>query len=283
MASPRAVNVVRSRQYGVLRWMVDTGFVDLNESVANHTEWTRAAKSLAIFENARIPKGMVVGAFLSAAAVEYDDLQTLEWIFCREFSMESICMDEIVLSLESQPSWSALGCEKSCRKSSKTVYAVHIAVERGFEFVTDRLLQHGCPSKDAKGQGLNYYARRSNFDFEDWAKEKTQKPEIFPSFNFPMLQDTKNGELHLDPLSKTPIKVYGILYNEVKQTNSDNWKSQLHVRAEEHEIDEKKGKTLLLGRSGTGKTLSVQVNIASPMWKTLSAEPMRTHSSLFTT
>ena len=59
----------------------------------------------------------------------------------------------------------------------------------------------------------------------------------------------------LDPLGNVPLKVYEVHRDEMVKDVASTWVPRLHLTKEEREIVETKGTVLLLGRSGTGKTV----------------------------
>jgi hypothetical protein len=62
-------------------------------------------------------------------------------------------------------------------------------------------------------------------------------------------------QILLDPLGNVPMKLYNLDFEEIE--NNKDWKPRLFLSTEEQEIVESKGTVLVLGRSGTGKTLCV--------------------------
>jgi len=61
----------------------------------------------------------------------------------------------------------------------------------------------------------------------------------------------------LDPLGNVPLKLYNICFDEIEQISDVTWKPQLHLTEEERDIVEAKGTVVVLGRSGTGKTICI--------------------------
>jgi hypothetical protein len=60
----------------------------------------------------------------------------------------------------------------------------------------------------------------------------------------------------LDPESDTPLKLYLLRYDDISRLGS-SWQPPLYLTAEERLIVETEGTVLLLGRSGTGKTVCI--------------------------
>jgi hypothetical protein len=68
--------------------------------------------------------------------------------------------------------------------------------------------------------------------------------------------DLAPNNVLLDPESDTPLKLYLVRYDDIPRLNS-SWRPPLYLTREERLIVEKEGTVLLLGRSGTGKTVCI--------------------------
>jgi len=65
-------------------------------------------------------------------------------------------------------------------------------------------------------------------------------------------------KVHLDPRSNSPLKLFEVALNEIEHVVTDeNWRPQLYLTDEERCIVQTKGSVLVLGRSGTGKTVCI--------------------------
>jgi flagellar biosynthesis GTPase FlhF len=64
-------------------------------------------------------------------------------------------------------------------------------------------------------------------------------------------------EIFLDPLGNVPLKVYDIGINDIEDIKKRDWTPALHLTEEERTVVETEGTVLLLGRSGTGKTICI--------------------------
>ena len=64
-------------------------------------------------------------------------------------------------------------------------------------------------------------------------------------------------EIFLDPLGNVPLKVYDISINDIEDIKKRDWTPALHLTEEERKVVETEGTVLLLGRSGTGKTICI--------------------------
>lgn len=65
--------------------------------------------------------------------------------------------------------------------------------------------------------------------------------------------------IYLDPLSDTPLKLHRVDRDEIPKLMAagSGWKPPLYLTRQERQIVEQNGTTLLLGRSGTGKTVCI--------------------------
>lgn len=61
----------------------------------------------------------------------------------------------------------------------------------------------------------------------------------------------------LDPLRDVPLKLFALPTEEVQRLTTKQWRPPLHLTLEERSIVEKEGTVMLLGRSGTGKTICI--------------------------
>lgn len=69
-------------------------------------------------------------------------------------------------------------------------------------------------------------------------------------------EQTKRREVLLD-IGNVPLKVYDLSFDSLDDVAKASWTPQMHLTEEEREVVEAKGTVLLLGRSGTGKTICI--------------------------
>jgi hypothetical protein len=97
----------------------------------------------------------------------------------------------------------------------------------------------------------------------DDSKNRTARQQLPSSF----ISQVENGvsqqenkmDVKLDPIGNVPLKVYDI--QNVDDIVADNWAPRMHLTREERDVVEAKGTVLLLGRSGTGKTICISNRI----------------------
>ena len=134
-----------------------------------------------------IPKSMTVAVFLCFAAIEFDDLQSLQWLVDHDgvalseirfggWNVFHCCAyfgrTEIFLWLRSLENVASLLGEPCERESDdRGAFAAHMAVKRGYVFLAGLLLDHGCPLQDRNGKSVEYYAEESEYEFvRTWGK-----------------------------------------------------------------------------------------------------------------
>jgi hypothetical protein len=67
----------------------------------------------------------------------------------------------------------------------------------------------------------------------------------------------RKDEIILDPLGNVPLKIYDVGTDEIENITKQDWIPALHLTEEERQVVETEGTVLLLGRSGTGKTVCI--------------------------
>lgn len=68
-------------------------------------------------------------------------------------------------------------------------------------------------------------------------------------------QTSVKREVLLDALGNVPLKLYDVNFDNIEDISSSSWTPQMSLTDEERKVVEAKGTVLLLGRSGTGKTI----------------------------
>jgi hypothetical protein len=64
-------------------------------------------------------------------------------------------------------------------------------------------------------------------------------------------------EVMLDIFGNVPLKIYDINFDSISDIKRESWSPRLHLTDEERDIVEEEGTVLVLGRSGTGKTICI--------------------------
>jgi len=73
--------------------------------------------------------------------------------------------------------------------------------------------------------------------------------------------DLDADDVLLDPDGDIPLKLFKIEYNDIPRFATSEWLPPLYLTTEERQIVDKPGTILLLGRSGTGKTVCISNRI----------------------
>ena len=197
MSPPTVLSVIEWRQCGVLRWLLENDFIKMEEPACENASIMREGKGLSFLGGESIPRNMTVGAFLCFAAIEFDDLQSFEWLVENQgVPLSSIVYNglnaihccaslgraEIVLwLLQSQSALTSFLEEKCSRPPWNGYSAAHIAVEEGFIFLSDTLLSSGCPKETDSGKTVVDFAKKSSLEaVREWGAnmEKPMKLEM---------------------------------------------------------------------------------------------------------
>ncbi|KAL7543061.1 hypothetical protein ACHAXR_012566 [Thalassiosira sp. AJA248-18] len=183
------LEALRHRQCGVVRFMVDKGLVHLEARASMNKQFTKRAPKLQFLENGHIPSSMSTKCFLYFAAVEYDDLQSIQFLWSiteEQCSLVELCDGwnllhlsaflgrvEIVAWICKLPVWKRLVDEESHRKPFQNTFALHIAASQGHLFLVNLMLALNVPEVDKKGRLPEQYAKKSKHAFvQDWAAER---------------------------------------------------------------------------------------------------------------
>ena len=183
------LDVLKHRQCGVLRFMVDRGLVRMESNALSNRFFMKNAKNFQFLNSGRIPSSMSTKCFLCFAAVEYDDLQSLQWI-CESFGTPTELCDgwnllhfsafmgriEIVIMLHLQPVWQSLIVQECQHEPFQDAYAVHIAGIQGHIILVELLLDMRVSTKDGKGKSIEFYAKKSVHKFaQEWGAERDKE------------------------------------------------------------------------------------------------------------
>ncbi|KAL9181777.1 hypothetical protein ACHAXT_012120 [Thalassiosira profunda] len=114
----------------------------------------------------------------------------------------------------------------------------------------------------AKHKSVSRYA-----ELIDDAKNRTARQQLPQSF----VSELESGgsehqapvkrEILLDPIGNVPLKTYDVSFDSIDDLVDQSWTPQMHLTEEERKVVEAKGTILLLGRSGTGKTVCISNRI----------------------
>jgi hypothetical protein len=181
---------IKHRQCWALRFMVDKKYLDLEGLAAKEKTITQNASTLSFLDSGNIPPNISVRCCLCFAAVQYDDLQSLEWLcgYCGtpddlvggwNLLHYSAFMGriEIIGWLSTQPVWNSFVSQASTRKPFGGAFAVHIAASCGHLHAFDLLIDLKVPLEDKKGKLPEDYAKKSQYEFvRKWAADRA-KPQ----------------------------------------------------------------------------------------------------------
>jgi len=74
-------------------------------------------------------------------------------------------------------------------------------------------------------------------------------------------QNEPKKEVLIDIFGNVPLKIYDVNFSTINDITRDSWTPRLHLTGEERDIVEADGTVLVLGRSGTGKTICISSSI----------------------
>jgi len=182
--------ILRQRQCWALRFMVDEKYLDLEGLAAKDENLAQNASTLSFLNSAHIPSNMTLRCCLSFAAVQYDDLQSLEWLSEPLGAPDDLVGGwnllhysafmgriEIIGWLSTQPVWNSLVSQASTQKTFVGAYAVHIAASCGHLHACGLLMGLKVPLEDKKGKLPDDYAKKSKYEFvREWAADRA-KPQ----------------------------------------------------------------------------------------------------------
>eukprot|EP00984_Skeletonema_dohrnii_P030095 scaffold21232_cov57-Skeletonema_dohrnii-CCMP3373.AAC.1 len=182
--------VLRHRQCWALRFLVDKKYLNLEGLAAKDENLAENASTLSFLNSAHIPSNMTLRCCLSFAAVQYDDLQSLEWLSEPLGAPDDLVSGlnllhysafmgriEIIGWLSTQSVWNSLVSQASTRKTFVGAYAVHIAASCGHLHACELLISLKVPLEDKKGKLPDDYAKKSQHEFvRKWAADRA-KPQ----------------------------------------------------------------------------------------------------------
>ena len=221
--------ILQHRQCWALRFIVEKGHLDLEGLATKEENLAQNASTLTFLSSGRIPPNMTVRCCLSFAAVQYDDLQSLEWL-SKPLGAPSDVVDgwnllhysafmgriEIIGWLSTQPVWKSLISHASTRKSFSGAYAVHIAASCGHLHACDLMIDLKVPLEDKKGKLPEDYAKKSRHEFvRKWAASKA-KPQALKKHVTKLLRQVEEQK------SVSQIKDFII---SSKCLDMDKWRS----------------------------------------------------------
>jgi hypothetical protein len=220
---------IRHRQCGVLRWMVEQKIIDLDCDAKS------ARLSMSDFRFIENVPAMSLGSFLCFAAVEYDDLYSLQWLcetrgFTDDFinGMNLVHLSALFGRFEIvgwlHTSQNSLFGKQCTNKTFDGAYPVQIAAGQGHIYITELLLKLGCNEHDKDGRPSEEYAKKApivpslnpaNKNYKsvhNWAKDRAYDRTGEATFDTELAQslsellDLLKGQKSTDTLKKHIIR-----------------------------------------------------------------------------
>jgi hypothetical protein len=185
-----ALLALKHRQGWALRFMVEKKHLDLDNRAAADRNFSKNASTFSFLDSGRIPSAMTTRCFLCFAAVQFDDMQSLEWL-CESSGPPTDLVGgwnllhysaymgriEIIGWLSTLPVWDSLVSQPCQRKPFHGAFAVHIAASCGHIHVCDLLITLNVQLEDKKGKLPEDYAKKARHEFvRKWAADRA-KPQ----------------------------------------------------------------------------------------------------------
>ena len=67
----------------------------------------------------------------------------------------------------------------------------------------------------------------------------------------------ERDQVFLDPLANSPLKIWEVQSGSIERLKEEGWEPKLRLTSTEEQVIESMETVLLLGRSGTGKTICI--------------------------
>lgn len=182
---------LKHRQGWALRFMVEKKHLDLEARASEDWNLSKNASTFSFLDDSgRIPSTLTIRCLLCFAAVQFDDMQSLEWL-CEPSGPPTDLVGgwnllhysaymgriEIIGWLTTLPVWDSLASQPCQRKPFHGAFAVHIAASCGHIHVCDLLIALNVQLNDKKGKLPEDYAKKSRHEFvQKWAASRA-KPQ----------------------------------------------------------------------------------------------------------
>ena len=150
--------------------------------------------------------------------------------------------------------------QKRLQGSDMTIYEVYLEQKSGFRILWTEKNEHVLVWYVAKHKSVSRLIK-----LIDESNKRSEKKRIYQEVdglelvnNDAQTQDKNDRKnVILDPLGNVPMKRY--LVNSVDEISDEDWTPSMVLTAAERDVVDTKGTTLLLGRSGTGKSHSAGI------------------------
>ncbi|CAB9515456.1 Tetratricopeptide repeat and ankyrin repeat containing 1 [Seminavis robusta] len=197
---PSVVDCLRWRQCGVVRSLMEQSLLRLHDTVETNkelsafllqggTSWLSSGKTSL---EAGL-KSLTVGQTICFLAVEFDDLQTFDFVLSSGNVSPSICFQGWTLlhvsafySRREISAYLVRVCPSLVKEKlaysrfEEGKYASHIAIEQGDLLLAQFLVQSGCPSLDSKQKPLYWYGEQNpiNSEIREWSDQNREREKF---------------------------------------------------------------------------------------------------------
>mmetsp|Transcript_29648 Transcript_29648/g.81504 ORF Transcript_29648/g.81504 Transcript_29648/m.81504 type:complete len:2695 (-) Transcript_29648:60-8144(-) len=200
--APHALDAIRFRQNGILRWLCDEKILYLDSPACKSLNLLRWDKELPRYLNGtkfeKLPKSINAASVLIFACIEYDDLLSLQWIlYQRPTFLDDIAIGgwnpvhaiaffgrtEIFRSLRSWKIQFDVN-KRSERKPWRGYYPLQLAVSNGFTDLAERMIDAGAVLKVSKGKSIAQVAKQSGLDHvKKWGASRERSDRMASSLS----------------------------------------------------------------------------------------------------
>ncbi|KAL9182922.1 hypothetical protein ACHAXT_004201 [Thalassiosira profunda] len=147
--------------------------------------------------------------------------------------------------------------QKPLKGFESVIYEVYLEQKSGFRILWTQEAESIVVWFVAKHKNVSRLAK-----LIDDAKNRTARQQLPSTFVSELdgnsaSRPAATREILLDALGNVPLKLYDVNFDSIEDVANASWAPPMHLTEEERKVVETKGTVLLLGRSGTGKTVCI--------------------------
>ena len=149
--------------------------------------------------------------------------------------------------------------QKRLKGSQSTIYETYLEQKSGFRILWTEEGENIVIWFVAKHKEVSRLMQLIDDSKSRTARQQLSESVISDLRNENLLPSQREAkkEVLLDVFSNIPLKLYDISYQSIDDIATSSWSPKLHLTDEERDVVEADGTVLVLGRSGTGKTVCI--------------------------
>ena len=149
--------------------------------------------------------------------------------------------------------------QKRLKGSQSTIYETYLEQKSGFRILWTEEGENIVIWFVAKHKEVSRLMQLIDDSKSRTARQQLSESAISDLRNENLLPSQREAkkEVLLDVFSNVPLKLYDISYHSIDDIATELWSPKLHLTDEERDVVEADGTVLVLGRSGTGKTVCI--------------------------